>query len=178
MLRKIFFLLFLLFSISASAQKLGNRFFVKFSDGSQYDMPLAGAIFRKDSSFTLLGNLKGEINHALQVQLLFSDKTGTNIIKRGYYHFNYKQQNLDYIPGESFGYRLKGYFIQQKDGVTMQEWITENDPLKGFVEIEAISDTRVKGRFSFELVQRFPSKGSKILAEGNFDLKITTLEPK
>ncbi len=88
---------------------------------------------------------------------------------KGIYYFNEKNQLQDYAPGQSFGYRLKAFYFQENNGSSSDEWLTLN-PDKGFIEIEFISDSRIKGKFSCELIQIFPRSEAKKTIESTFDL--------
>ena len=169
--------LFLLLAVSASAQKAANSLVVQFSDGTQYNMSLAGALFQKDSSFAIVGSIKGNIAHSFQMQIIPTKDKSKEHFKKGYYYFNTMDQMMDFVPGQTFSYKLQGFYLQDKGGITEQEWITETNPEDGYIEIEFISDMRVKGRFSFELVQRYPTKGAKNLVVGSFDVAIIQSNP-
>lgn len=169
--------LLMLLVVSASAQKAANSLVVKFSDGTQYNMSLAGALFQKDSSLAIVGSIKGNISHSFQMQIIPTKDKSREHFKKGYYYFNYMDQMMDFVPGQTFSYKLQGFYLQEKGGTTEQEWMTETNPEEGFIEIEFISATRIKGRFSFELVQRFPTKGAKNPVVGSFDVEIIQSNP-
>lgn len=167
----------MLLAFSASAQKAANNLVVIFSDGTEYNISLAGAQFQKDSSLAIFGTIKGYIAHSFQIQIIPTKDKSKEHFKKGYYYFNSMDQMMDFVPGQTFTYKAQGFYLQDKGGITEQEWMTEANPEDGYVEIEFISDVRVKGRFSFELVQRYPSKGAKNIVVGSFDVAILQSKP-
>lgn len=161
--------LFICSIFNVSAQKKADHFTVKFSDGLEYNMNPAGAIIQEDSAISIVGTVKGNVSHSFQIVLIPTDVPKKKFTK-GIYHFNVVDQMMDYVPNQSIGYKTKAFYLQQNNGTTSQEWITDSNPENGFIEIEFISDSRIKGKFSCELLQRLPTRGAKKTAEGTFDV--------
>lgn len=161
--------LFICSIFNVSAQKKADHFTVKFSDGLEYNMNPAGAIIQEDSAISIVGTVKGHVSHSFQIVLIPTDVPKKKFTK-GIYHFNVVDQMMDYVPNQSIGYKTKAFYLQQNNGTISQEWITETNPENGFIEIEFISDSRIKGKFSCELLQRLPTSGAKKTVEGTFDV--------
>lgn len=161
--------LFICSIFNVSAQKKADHFTVKFSDGLEYNMNPAGAIIQEDSAISIVGTVKGNVSHSFQIVLIPTDVPKKKFTK-GIYHFNVVDQMMDYVPNQSIGYKTKAFYLQQNNGTISQEWITDSNPENGFIEIEFISDSRIKGKFSCELLQRLPTRGAKKTAEGTFDV--------
>lgn len=156
---------------TSSAQNISNSFRVKFSDGTLYNINFAGGLILKDSTLSISATQKGNITHSFDIQLVFTDNKSKKNFTKGYYYFNKIDQMMDYIPGQSISYKAQVFYLQDKNGTTAQEWITDANPEDGFIEIETITDSRIKGRFSCELIQRLPVKGAKKMVEGSFDVE-------
>lgn len=152
------------------AQTDSNRLLVKFGDGTQYDMNVAGAIIREDSTLAIFGTQKGSISHTFQISLTPTDKNGPKKFKTGKYYFAYMDQAFNFVPGETMNFEARGYYIEKNNETLSQEWMTGDSPEKGVIEIENITPNRIKGRFFCELIQNFPIKGVKKTAEGTFDV--------
>lgn len=164
--------LFMLFIFKVSAQKKADHFTIKFSDGLEYNMNPAGAIIQENNTISIVGTVKGNVSHSFQIELIPIDVPKKKFTK-GIYHFNVVDQMMqimDYVPNQSIGYKTKAFYLQENNGITSQEWITETNPENGFIEIEFISDSRIKGKFSCELLQRSPTSGAKKTVEGTFDV--------
>lgn len=175
-LKKHLLKLLLLFSVTALTaltQKSNNRFEVKFSDGTQLEMKSATAFLYADNKISILGYDKETTpSLAFQINLTPTDPADKRAFTKGYYHLNYSDELLNYVPGQSFSYDLNMTYLLLNNEKTLAEWNTGDSPKKGFVEIVSITETRIKGRFSCDLLQKYPTKGAKQSAEGTFDIKI------
>lgn len=163
----------MLFFVVVSAQKASNSFTVKFGDRSQFTMILSSASVSSDSSITIIGTTKGNPAHSFQISLMQIDESSKKSFTKGYYHFSRQQQHHDYVPGQIV-YELNVFYLFENAGSSPQEWATAYSPTKGFIEIESISDSRIKGRFSCELEQQSPTRGATKMVEGNFNVAIRT----
>ncbi|HRP89079.1 MAG TPA: hypothetical protein PKX92_03475 [Edaphocola sp.] len=174
--------LFMLFIFKVFAQETNDHFKIKFNDGLEYNTNSAGASILEDSTISIVGIVKGNVSHLFQLELIPTDEPKKKFTK-GIYYFNIIDQMMDFVPGQSIGYNTKAFYLQGINGSTSQEWITDNnfdiDSMEiafvsniGFIEIEYISDSRIKGKFSCELLQRFPTSGAKKTMEGTFDVPL------
>ena len=165
-------LLLVLTVAAASAQKSANRFVARFGDGRQLDMTQSGALMKPDSSLSVIAVSRGNETHSFQIKLSPTNTQGSKRFSRAYYYFSGKDQRLNYTPGQSLQYTLQIVYLLEGAGSKTQVWETGSGPDKGFIEIESITDTRVKGRFSCELLQTSPARGPRQTLEGSFDVAI------
>lgn len=177
-LKKIALQLLLLLSfttVTAQTQKTSNRFEVKFDDGTKLEMKTATATLSPDNKITILGSDNNATpSPAFQIELIPTNSADKRAFTKGYYLLNSSAKRADYIPGESFSYDLKMTYVLLYDEKRSPVWNTASapEPKKGFLEIESISDTRIKGRFSCEMIEEYPNPEAKKTAEGSFDLQI------
>lgn len=175
-LKKYTLLLLLLLSVtalSAQTQKSSNRFEVKFGNETKLEMKSSSALLSPDNKITIFGyDKKATPSPVFQIELVPTDPSDKRAFTKGYYLLNSSAKRLDYTPGESFNYDVKMSYILLNDENISAEWHTGISPEKGFLEIESITDKRIKGRFFCELLQTSPTKGAKQVAEGSFDIEI------
>lgn len=168
-----FLLLLSVTTVTAQVQKNTNRFEVKFGNGTSLDLKLSAAFLSADNNISIAGhNAEVTPSPIFEIKIIPTDPKDQRAFTKGYYQLNSSQKRMDYIPGESFHYEVKINYWLLNDEKTLEEWNTGFAPIRGFVEIESITETRIKGRFSCELLQVFPKKDEKQSAEGTFDLKI------
>ncbi|HRP90156.1 MAG TPA: hypothetical protein PKX92_08955 [Edaphocola sp.] len=160
-------------TVTAQTQKNTNRFEVKFGNGTSPDLKSSTALLSADNSISFLGyNNAVKPSPVFEIKIIPTNPKDQRAFTKGYYKLNSSEKRMDYVPGESFNYEVKLSYMLLNDEKVLEEWNTGFGPIKGFVEIESITETRIKGRFSCELLQVFPKKDEKQSAEGTFDLKI------
>ncbi|MCO5230197.1 MAG: hypothetical protein M9958_03475 [Chitinophagales bacterium] len=169
-----FLFLLSLTTVTAQTQKTSNHFEVKFDSGTKLEMNSSFAILSPDNKITIIGFDKNATpSPTFQIELIPTNATDKRAFTKGYYRLNSSDQRLYYVPGESFSYDLKMTYVLLSDEQTIPEWNTDLVPEpKGFLEIESITDTRIKGKFYCEMIERFPNRGAKKTAEGTFDVQI------
>lgn len=166
-----FYLLIFLFSVyTVYGQKTGNPFEIK-ADGLYVPLSDVDATLKnsKDQKLTIYGAFKSTVSHEFTLELFPLHGTFKPIFKKGTYYFDAGRQ----MEG-SYGVALR-YLITQ-GGVTLESWSPTLVEEEGFVEIESVSDTHIKGNFSVVLTQSSPQYGAKKAAEGRFDVQITKSE--
>src|SRR5690606_6749264 len=139
-------------------QKSNNRFELKFGNETKLEMKSSTALLSPDNKITILGSDKTAPSQTFQIDIVSTDPKDKRAFTKGYYLLNSSEKLLDYTPGQSFTYDVKMSYILLNDENISAEWHTGISPEKGFLEIESITDKRIKGRFSCELLQTSPTQ--------------------
>ena len=166
----IYLFIFLFSVFTVYGQKTVNSFEIK-ADGSYQPLSDVEATLNtgKDQELTIYGAFKSAVSHEFTLELFPLHGAFKPIFKKGAYYFDAGRQ----MEG-TYGVALR-YHIAQ-GGVTLESWSPTFVEEEGSVEIESVSDRRIKGNFSVVLTQSSPKHGAKKTAEGRFDVQITKTE--